>query len=47
MEYRILYAETDEQKAKEQNFMGLGLTSRKNLCINPEVSLLPKILRYQ
>jgi hypothetical protein len=30
-------AETEEEKEKEQNFMGLGLTSRKNLCIHPEV----------
>ena len=40
MEYRISYAETEEQKAMEQNFTGLGLTSRKNLCINPEVVIL-------
>jgi DNA excision repair protein ERCC-2 len=38
MEYRIEQAETPEQKAKEQAFTGLGLTSRKNLCIHPEVS---------
>ena len=38
MECRISYAENEEQKAKEQSFIGLGLTSRKNLCINPEVS---------
>jgi DNA excision repair protein ERCC-2 len=38
MDYRIQYAETEEEKEKENNFMGLGLTSRKNLCINPEVS---------
>ena len=37
MNYRIQCAETEEEKAKERNFMGLGLTSRKNLCINPEV----------
>jgi DNA excision repair protein ERCC-2 len=37
MEYRISCAATDEEKAKESNFMGLGLTSRKNLCIHPEV----------
>ncbi|KAF9005645.1 hypothetical protein BDQ17DRAFT_1353521 [Cyathus striatus] len=36
--YRISCAETEEEKEKERNFMGLGLTSRKNLCINPEVS---------
>ncbi|KAK0197115.1 hypothetical protein F5146DRAFT_1099421 [Armillaria mellea] len=36
--YRIECAETEEQKQKERNFTGLGLTSRKNLCIHPEVS---------
>lgn len=40
MEYRVEAAETDEEKAKERGFMGLGLTSRKNLCIHPEVILL-------
>lgn len=38
MAYRITCAETPEEKAKEEGFMGLGLTSRKNLCIHPEVS---------
>ncbi|KAG2063820.1 DNA repair helicase [Suillus decipiens] len=38
MAYRIKFAETPEQKAKEESFMGLGLTSRKNLCIHPDVS---------
>ena len=38
MEYRTACAETPEQKQKEQSFMGLGLTSRKNLCLHPEVS---------
>ncbi|EIM90023.1 DNA repair helicase [Stereum hirsutum FP-91666 SS1] len=38
MEYRISQAETEEQRVKEQGFMGIGLTSRKNLCIHPEVS---------
>lgn len=38
MEYRTSCAESEEEKAKESNFMGLGLTSRKNLCIHPEVS---------
>ncbi|KAH7930768.1 DNA repair helicase [Leucogyrophana mollusca] len=38
MAYRISCAETPEQKEKEEGFMGLGLTSRKNLCIHPEVS---------
>lgn len=37
MEYRTAHAETAEEKAKEQSFLGLGLTSRKNLCLNPEV----------
>lgn len=37
MEYRIECSETEEEKGKEKNFIGLGLTSRKNLCINPEV----------
>jgi len=39
MAYRIKCAETPEEKAKEEGFMGLGLTSRKNLCIHPEVCL--------
>ena len=47
MEYRILYAETEEQKAKEQSFMGLGLTSRKNLCINPEVLIILAFRYYK
>ncbi|TFK76448.1 DNA repair helicase [Pluteus cervinus] len=38
MEYRTEHAETEEDRQKEKNFMGLGLTSRKNLCIHPEVS---------
>ncbi|KAJ7632611.1 hypothetical protein FB45DRAFT_912930 [Roridomyces roridus] len=38
MAYRIESAETDEAKEKERNFTGLGLTSRKNLCIHPEVA---------
>ncbi len=38
MEYRKECAETDEQREKENNFYGIGLTSRKNLCIHPEVS---------
>jgi DNA excision repair protein ERCC-2 len=37
MAYRVECAETEEQKEKERNFFGMGLTSRKNLCINPEV----------
>ncbi|TXT12554.1 uncharacterized protein COLE_02964 [Cutaneotrichosporon oleaginosum] len=32
MEYR------EEQGANEREFRGLGLTSRKNLCLNPEVN---------
>ncbi|KAJ7449802.1 hypothetical protein FB451DRAFT_1342963 [Mycena latifolia] len=38
MAYRVECAESDEAKEKERSFMGLGLTSRKNLCIHPEVS---------
>ncbi|KAJ7905483.1 hypothetical protein B0H14DRAFT_2490332 [Mycena olivaceomarginata] len=38
MAYRVECAEGEEAKAKERSFMGLGLTSRKNLCIHPEVS---------
>ncbi|KAG6335367.1 hypothetical protein ID866_3730 [Astraeus odoratus] len=38
MAYRISCAETPEQKLKEERFTGVGLTSRKNLCIHPEVS---------
>ncbi|TEB31312.1 transcription factor TFIIH complex subunit Rad15 [Coprinellus micaceus] len=38
MAYRMKCAETEEERQKEQNFMGLGLTSRKNLCINPTVA---------
>jgi len=37
MEHRISVAETEAQKEKERSFRGLGLTSRKNLCIHPEV----------
>jgi hypothetical protein len=37
MEYRVSVAETEEQREKEKAFTGLGLTSRKNLCIHPEV----------
>ena len=40
MEYRISVAETEEQRDKEKAFTGLGLTSRKNLCIHPEVRVL-------
>lgn len=35
--YRISRAETPEEKEKERSFLGMGLTSRKNLCIHPEV----------
>ncbi|KII88515.1 hypothetical protein PLICRDRAFT_176097 [Plicaturopsis crispa FD-325 SS-3] len=38
MEYRIEAADSSEDKEKERNFRGLGLTSRKNLCLHPEVS---------
>ncbi|KIJ24427.1 hypothetical protein M422DRAFT_168392 [Sphaerobolus stellatus SS14] len=37
MEHRISVAETPEQKEKEKSFLGMGLTSRKNLCLNPDV----------
>jgi DNA excision repair protein ERCC-2 len=37
MTYRMEQAETEEQREKERSFMGLGLTSRKNLCIHPDV----------
>ena len=37
MDYRLNCAETDEQREKEKSFYGIGLTSRKNLCIHPEV----------
>ena len=39
MAYRISCAETEAQKQKEESFYGIGLTSRKNLCIHPEVNL--------
>ncbi|KAM5535189.1 hypothetical protein V8D89_011125 [Ganoderma adspersum] len=38
MDYRKECAETNEEREKEQNFYGIGVTSRKNLCIHPEVS---------
>ncbi|KAJ8521610.1 hypothetical protein ONZ45_g1716 [Pleurotus djamor] len=38
IEYRVNCAEDEESKAKERDFLGLGLTSRKNLCIHPDVS---------
>ncbi|KIY44459.1 DNA repair helicase [Fistulina hepatica ATCC 64428] len=38
MAYRLTRAETNEEREKERNFTGLGLTSRKNLCLHPEVS---------
>jgi DNA excision repair protein ERCC-2 len=34
MEYRM------EMGAKDEDFRGLGLTSRRNLCLHPEVGLL-------
>ena len=43
MDYRISLAETPEEREKEQNFTGLGLTSRKNLCIHPEVSCVYRV----
>lgn len=33
MEYRM------EMGAKDEDFRGLGLTSRRNLCLHPEVSI--------
>lgn len=38
MDYRIEAAETEEAKLKERTFTGLGLTSRRNLCLHPQVS---------
>ncbi|KAH9842768.1 uncharacterized protein C8Q71DRAFT_698946 [Rhodofomes roseus] len=38
MAYRLSCAETEDEKEKERSFYGIGLTSRKNLCIHPEVS---------
>ncbi|KIO13357.1 hypothetical protein M404DRAFT_12318 [Pisolithus tinctorius Marx 270] len=38
MKYRVQCTETPEEKLKEERFTGIGLTSRKNLCIHPEVS---------
>ena len=40
MAYRTEHAETEEAKDKERAFTGLGLTSRKNLCLHPEVCVL-------
>ncbi|CUA69172.1 DNA excision repair protein ERCC-2 [Rhizoctonia solani] len=37
MAYRISQAETPEQRVKEEAYTGIGLTSRKNLCLHPEV----------
>ncbi len=40
MAYRIKRAEEEgdtEEIAKERTYTGLGLTSRKNLCLHPEV----------
>ena len=39
MKYRISCAETPEEKLKEERFTGIGLTSRKNLCIHSEVCI--------
>ncbi|KDQ14081.1 hypothetical protein BOTBODRAFT_132974 [Botryobasidium botryosum FD-172 SS1] len=38
MDYRAANAETPAEKEKELAYMGLGLTSRKNLCLHPEVA---------
>lgn len=45
MAYRIEMAETEEEKAREQSFTGIGLTSRKNLCIHPEVRVQWLVVR--
>lgn len=44
MAYRVSCAETEEEKEKERGFYGIGLTSRKNLCIHPEVGDAPASL---
>lgn len=44
VDYRVTCAETEEGKEKERNFFGLGLTSRKNLCIHPEASTHDSLL---
>ena len=41
MDYRVQAAETEAEKEKERAFTGLGLTSRKNLCLHPEVCATP------
>lgn len=41
MEYRA------EMGAHDEEFRGLGLTSRKNTCLHPEVSLVPGALAAQ
>lgn len=41
MDYRVQVAETEVEKEKERAFTGLGLTSRKNLCLHPEVRAAP------
>ena len=49
MAYRIKLAEEDgdlEQLAKERGFTGLGLTSRKNLCLHPEVMHRSELRTY-
>jgi hypothetical protein len=50
MAYRVANAETPESAAQERAFTGLGLTSRKNLCIHPEVYIfsghLPMLLTH-
>ena len=40
MTYRIEHAETDVQREQERGFTGLGLTSRKNLCLHPLVRVI-------
>lgn len=41
MEYRM------EMGAKDEEFRGLGLTSRKNLCLHPEVSFAVRSSRTE
>lgn len=43
--YRISCAETEEEKEKERKYTGIGLTSRKNLCIHPDVRSRPPSLQ--
>lgn len=40
-ELKRLMVYREEMGAKDEGFRGLGLTSRRNLCLHPEVSSLP------